>query len=238
MNAKLFFISLAALWCMVPSAWSQNGTVVAGAGVVYNLPAGSLHSRFNGSIGGMIYAGKEINANWTWIGKFEYFELANLNESKLTKTVSIQEGGVTQRYQVPLNKLSMKLKAAGFTAEAILNLMRLSSFETNAHVGFGFYNWDNFRGKYNDSLFVRSNVSGNLIKIANLTVPENRQTDWSGTLNFGCDLNVKAADPVWITLGAEYKLIIGELWQSLDLDLENVSGMQLISLRAGVRIHF
>ena len=238
MKAKLLLMTLVAIGGMAASAWSQNGTMVAGAGAVYNLPVGSLHYRFNGSVGGMVFVGKEINVNWTWIGKVEYFELADLNESKLTKTLSIQEGGTAQRYQVPLNKLSMKLKAAGFTAEAILNLMRISSIETNAHVGFGFYNWNNFRSKYNDSLFVRSVISGSLIKVANLAVPENRQTDWSGTLNLGCDLNVKAVDPVWITFGVDYKLIIGELWQTLDLDLENVSGMQLISFRAGVRINF
>ena len=116
--------------------------------------------------------------------------------------------------------------------------MHLSSLETNVHVGFGFYNWENSRGKYNDSLFVRSVVSGNLIKVADLAVPENRQTDWSGTLNLGCELNVKMINPVWLTLGADYKLIIGELWPSLDLDLENVSGMQFVSFRGGVRINF
>lgn len=238
MKAKLSFVILVALYGMVPSAWSQNGTIVAGAGVVYNLPAGSLHYRFNGSPGVMIFAGQEVSSNWTWVGKLEYFELTNVNESKLTKTVNIQEGAATNQYQVQLNKLSMKLKAAGLTAEAILNLVRVSSIEAKAHFGFGFYNWDSFRSKYNDSLFARSVDSGKLIKVADLAVPENRQTDWSGSLNLGCDLNVNLIDPVWITLGADYKLIIGELWQSLDLDLENVSGIQLLSFRAGVRINF
>ena len=238
MKAKLSFVILMALCGAVPSAWSQNEVIVAGGGAAYNLPVGSLHYRFNGSLGGMVFIGEEINSNWTWIGKFEYFELANLNESKLIKTVNIQEGTATNQYQVPLNKLSMKLKAAGLTAEAILNLLRLSSMEAKAHIGFGFYNWDNYRSNYVDSLFVRSVATGSLMKIANLAVPENRQTDWSGTLNLGCDLNVRTFDPVWITLGADYKLIIGELWQTLDLDLENVSGMQLLSFRAGVRVNF
>jgi hypothetical protein len=238
MKAKLSFFIMAAVCGMVPSAWSQNGTIVAGAGVVYNLPVGSLQYRFNGSPGVMIFAGQEVSSNWTWVGKLEYFELTKVNESKLTKTVNIQEGTATNQYQVKLNKLSMKLKAAGLTAEAILNLARFSPIEAKAHVGFGFYNWDSFRSKYNDSLFARSVVSGNLIKVADLAVPENRQTDWSGSLNLGCDLNVNLIDPVWITLGADYKLIIGELWQTLDLDLENVSGIQLLSFRAGVRISF
>lgn len=237
MKPKHLVIVLAALCSLIVPARSQNGSMVAGAGVVYNLPVGSLNYRFNASVGGMVFAGKEINGNWTWVGKFEYFELANLNDAKLTKTVTIQEGVTTQQYQVPLNKLSMKLTGAGFTAEAILNLMRFSSVEANTHIGFGFYHWDNFRGAYKDSLFARSALSGKLIKVANLAVPENRQTDCSGTLNLGCDLNVKAVDPVWITFGADYKLIIGELWQSLDLDLENVSGMQLVSLRAGIKIN-
>jgi hypothetical protein len=238
MNVKWLIIVLPALLMAAPLARAQDGAIVAGLSAVYTTPVGSLHNRFEGSPGGMAFIGKQISSDWTWIGKCEYFELTRINSSKLIKTVGIQEGGSARQYQVPLSKLSMKLKAVGLTAEAILNLLRLSSVETNVHVGFGFYYWDNYRSRYYDSLFVQSANSGSTIKVADLAVPENRQSDWSGSVNLGCDLDVKAVDPVWFTLGVDYKLIVGELWQALDLDMEGVSGMQCLSFRAGVRVHF
>lgn len=238
MDMKLYLRIMAAILLGSPLGWAQEARIVAGASAVYNLPMGALHSRFEGSFGGMIYAGKQISSDWTWTGKLEYFELTTLNTSKLIKTVKIQEAGGTQQYQIPLSKLSMSMKAAGLTAEAILNLARFTSAETNAHIGFGFYNWDNYRGPYTDSLFVQSRVSGSTIKVANLAVPENRQTDWSGSFNVGVDVNITVVDPVLVTFGAEYRLIVGELWQALDLDLENVSGMQFIAFRVGIKAEF
>lgn len=219
-------------------ARAQDRAVVAGLGAMYTVPVGSLHSRFEAAPGGMVFLGKQISADWTWIGKCEYFELTKLNAGTLVKTANIQEDGTTRQYQAPLSKLSMRLKAVAFTAEAQLNLLRLSSLETSIHAGFGFTYWDNFRGMYYDSLFVQSASSGSTIKIANLAVPENRQSDWSGCLNLGCDLHVNLVDPVWVTVGADYKLIVGELWQALDLDLESVSGMQCLSFRAGIGVRF
>jgi len=235
---KLFILILLGLLLATSGMLAQTGTIIAGAGAVYHMPVGTLHNRFASAVGGMLYVGQQTSANWTWVGKFEYVEFSALNSDKLYKTINLQEGGVTQQYQIPLNKLSMDLTVGGVTAEAILNLVRWSSIETNAHVGFGFYKWENVRGSYYDSLFVQSSVTGARVKAAVLAVPENRQTDWSGSLNLGADLSVKIAEPVWFTLGADYRLIVAELWPALDLDLENVAGLQSISLRGGIKVEF
>jgi hypothetical protein len=42
-------------------------------------------------------------------------------------------------------------------------------------------------------------------------------------------------DPVCLTVGADYRLIVTELWPALDLDMENVSGLQSVSFRAGIK---
>jgi len=235
---KLLASALLAVLVAAPLAVAQDGAIVTGASAVYSVPVGSLHNRFESALGGMVFIGKQISSDWTWIGKCEYFELSTINAGKLTKTVSIQEAGSARQYQVPLSKLSMSLKAIGLTAEARLTVLRLSSVETDLHFGFGFYKWDNVRSAYHDSLFVQSASSGSTIKVADLEVPENRQSDWSGSLNLGCDVNVKLVDPVRLTLGADYRLIVGELWQALDLDMESVSGMQCISFRVGISVSF
>jgi hypothetical protein len=205
---------------------------------VYSLPVGSLHDRFTGSLGWTVFLGKQTSAIWTWTGRCEYVEWTNINTAKLTKAVTIQENGQNYRYDVPLPRLSMKLKALSLTAEAHAGLLTLAGLETDLYVGFGFTYWDNMRSAYVDSLFVQSSATGNTIKVATLAVPAGSQFDWSGTVTIGCDVSLSLVDPIWLTLGADYKLIIGELWQALDLDLEGVSGLQSIGLRAGVTLRF
>ncbi|MCX6137740.1 MAG: hypothetical protein NTV54_09630 [Ignavibacteriales bacterium] len=224
------------LGCLaVHSVQAQTPATIVGAGTVYQLPLGTLHSRFLGSFGGMVYAGAEVSPRWTWLGKFEYVEFSSLNTSALMKTATLGQGTDAQKYKVPLPKLTMNFKTTSLTAEAQLNLFRGASVQSNAVFGFGFTNWVYTRGAYNDSLFVDSAATGRMIKVAGLAVPANRQEDWSGTFNLGLDVSVKIVDPVWFFVGADYKLIVGELWQTLDLDLENVAGMQFFSIRAGLR---
>ena len=240
--------SAAARWlllCIVVASFvsvqtlrSQVRASVAGAAAVYNLPIGTLHDRYNGAVGGMVYAGGEVSAQWLWTGKFEYFELTSLNTDALQKNVTLGTGTTMERYKVPLPKLTMKLTAASLTAEAQLSLLRTSEFQSHAVLGFGFVIWVHTRGAYYDSLFVDSAATGHLVKVADLAVPTNRQEDWSGTLNLGLDAAVKLIDPVWLVAGIDYKLIVGELWQTLDLDLENVAGMQFVSFRVGLRAEF
>ncbi len=216
---------------------SQENPVIIGANVVFDLPVGTLGDHFKGAAGGMIYAGKQISESWTWVGKFEYFELSDLNSSKLYKTIELQNNGTQQKYKFPLTKLRMKLKAAGLTAEARLNIIRSSLIETNLTLGFGFYYWENNRQPYSDSLFADTSGTGQKILLNALVVPGNTQTDWSGGVNLGFDFSIKIIEPVWINIGADYKLIVGEIWPALALDLENVSGMQFFSFRAGLKIN-
>ncbi len=234
MKKYLFFIL--AVLSAVPSLRAQSGAFVAGIAGVAEMPVGSLSDRFKPAAGGMIYAGQRTSPDWAWVGKFEYLELRTMNANRLFKTVKLQEGGGTQEYRVPLPGLAMRFRASGFTAEAITNLVRWSPLELNGHLGFGFYNWEFSRDAYNDSLFVVSTVTGLTTKAATLAVPDNQQSDWSGSINLGVDLGVVIAGPVSLTVGADYRLIIGELWPALDFDMENVSGIQMVTVRGGLKV--
>ena len=214
---------------------AQEHATVIGAGAAYELPLGTLHDRFLASNGGMVYAGVEITPRLTWIGKFEYAEFGTMNSSMLKKTVTVVQGTSAQQYKLPLPKLTMNLKTAAVTAEAHLSILGTDGLESNGVIGFGFTNWVNTRSQYYDSLYVSDAATGTPVKAAVLAVPANRQEDWNGTFNLGIELSAKVIDPVWFTLGADYKMIVGELWQTLDLDLENVAGMQFISIRAGLK---
>ncbi len=214
---------------------AQGHPVIAGAAGLYELPLGSLHDRFLAAAGGMIFAGVEVSPQLTWIGKFEYAEFTTLNSDKLKKSVTIGAGIGAQKVQLPLPKLTMDLTTATVTAEAQMGLLRSDAADVNGVIGFGFTNWVHHRGAYNDSLFVNDG-SGTPVKAAVLSVPAIRQEDWSGTFNLGLEVTAQIVEPLWFSAGANYKLIVGELWQTLDLDLENVAGMQFLSLRAGLKI--
>ncbi len=234
MKKYLFFIL--AVLAAVPSLRAQSGAFVAGIAGVAEMPVGSLSVRFKPAAGVMIYAGQRTSPDWAWVGKFEYFELRTLNTDRLFKTVKLQEGGGTQEYRVPLPGLTMRFRASGFTAEAITNVARWTRLEVNSHLGFGFYHWEFSRDAYNDSLFVISTVTGLRTNAATLAVPDNQQTDWSGSINLGVDLGIAITGPVSVTLGADYRLIIGELWPALEFDMENVSGIQMVTVRGGLKV--
>jgi hypothetical protein len=218
----------------ISSAFAQHQTVI-GAGTQYQIPIGTLQHRFLSSPGAMVFAGAEVSPHLTWIGKLTMNEFTKLNTESLTKTVTVGQGVSAQRFVLPLPKLTMDLKTVGVQAEAQVKMVQTELLMLNGVVGFGFTNWISTRGAYNDSLFVNDPSTGTPMKVAALAVPAHRQEDWSGTFNLGCELTVSIMDPISLYAGADYTLIVGELWQALDLDLENVAGMQFAVIRAGLK---
>jgi hypothetical protein len=130
----------------------------------------------------------------------------------------------------------MELSVAGFTAEAKYKLFKEDFFETDINLGFGFYYWNYERGSFNDSLFVDTTGNGDLALVEVLDVPSLNQKDWSGGLNAGLDFNIKVFEPVWLNFSVNYKFIIAELWPTLALNMENVSGLQFVDFRAGINL--
>jgi hypothetical protein len=214
---------------------AQNKFII-GAGGNYNMPVGTLADRMKGNIGGWLYAGKQVSDDWTWVGKFEYFKLDEVNEDKMYKIIETNINGSAQQLSFPLTGIEMELTVAGFTAEAKYKLFKTDLFETDLNLGFGFYYWNYDRGSYSDSLFADTTGSGDLVIIDIINVPALNQKDWSGGLNAGLDFNINIFEPVWLNLSANYKLIIAELWPTLDLNMENVSGLQFFDFRAGINL--
>jgi hypothetical protein len=233
MNRILAYILLSLL--SITSLFAQEGNLIFGGEANYNLPVGSLADRFNPGIGGSFYIGSQVSDKWTWVGKFEYMKFDDENYDELFKKIEAEVDEKMQVFKIPLSDLEMELLVAGLSAEARYTLIRNSYFETNLNFGFGFYYWESKRGEYKDEITVEDS-SGQNVTIANLDVPELFQKDWSGTINIGIDFNVKIIEPVLINAGVNYKLLISELWPTLALDLENVSGLQFIKIGGGVKI--
>jgi len=217
------------------SLFGQDKFII-GAGSNYNMPFGSLTDRMNGAFGGWFYAGKQVSDVWTWVGKLEYFKLSSVNEDNMFKVVRTNINDVIEDKIFPLPGITMELSMIGFTAEAKYKLFNTDFLETDLNLGFGFYHWNYDRGSYQDSFFVDTTGTGTFQLVDVIDVPSTNQKDWSGGLNAGVDFNINVFEPVWFNLSVNYKLIIAELWPTLDLNLENVSGLQFFDFRAGINL--
>jgi len=203
----------------------------------YLIPIGALSDRLKPTIGFSLGFGQRTGENWEWIGKFEYFKFSKVNEENLYIKRKITTNMVENEYTIPISKLIMDLEVAGISANANVKLFSSEYLISNLSFGFGIYNWRSTRGEYYDSLFV-TDSNGNAVFAEYLNVPELVQMDWSGGLSFGINSDIRVFGPLWLTLGANYKIIIAELWATLKLDIENVSGLQMGEVYSGFKFQF
>jgi hypothetical protein len=229
-------ISVIVIFFSVLSAQAQNEKWIVGANTNYNLPIGGLADRMEANMGGLIYAGKKVDQDWTWVGKLEYFKLTDVNRDQMFKIVKAEINDIVSDYRFELPLIEMELTTAGLSVEARYSVFNSAIFEADLNFGFGFYYWEYSRSGYQDSLFIDTTGSGDLLLAEFLNVPPLFQNDWSGGINIGTDFNFIFLDPLSFNLGINYKLLITELWPSLSLNLENVSGLQFLDLRAGIRV--
>ena len=216
---------------------AQHDNFVGGGNVSYYLPIGAFANLYKGTFGGSFFVGKQFSENWTWYGKIEYFKFNDLNEEKLTVRRTVLIGSTEKEFIIPLDQFEMSMEIFGASANADINVFRTEMFEGNINLGFGLFWWQNVRKSFDDTLYVKDD-SGNDVFADYIKVPELTQGEWSGGFNAGANVGVKIFDPVWFTVGANFKAIIGELWSALALDIDNVSTFQMFETKAGIKINF
>lgn len=212
---------------------AQNSNWVFGANTNYNFPIAGFADRMEGNFGGLIYAGKQVSENWTWLGKLEYFKLSDVNKDQMFKIIKAELNNTINDYRFELPLLEMEFTTAGLSVDARYSVFKSAFFKADLNFGFGFYYWEYSRTGYRDSIFIDTTGAGDFLLAEFLNVPPLFQKDWSGGLTVGTDFYFILLDPLSLNLGINYKLIIAELWPALSLNLENVSGLQFIDLRAG-----
>jgi hypothetical protein len=210
--------------------------VYIGANGIYSSPIASLSDRIKGAAGGNLYLGVMTSDEWTWGGKLEYVKYSKTQDG-LERRVKSDVTGTVQEYSFPLINLQMELTTMSLMAEAKYRLINAGNFSADLSSGFGFAYWKFIRGGYRDSLRIDPAGDGNLVLVEVLNVPALEQEDWSGIANVGIEFNYFITAPLSFNISANYKLLIGELWPALNLNIENVSGMQFLDIRGGFRIH-
>lgn len=214
--------------------YSQNKPYFFGFGGSYLIPTGSLTSRFSTAGGLNLFYGYKSSDKWEWFGRIEYLNFNKENREKLKIKRNVNLGGTEVIKTFDLPKLETDLKIYGVSANSNARLFDYDFFNGDITFGFGIYRWESFRSQYFDTL--RVDTMGTTYDAVILKVPALKQMDWSGGFNIGLSLSTKVIDPIWFEIAANYKAIIGELWATLDLDLENISVFQFFEIRAGFKV--
>jgi len=235
MKKLLYIFTLVITLVSVKETFSQD-SYMAGANANYYIPLGTLSDRYKPAMGESFYFGKDVSENWTWVGKLEYCKFDDMNMDKLVITRRLTTNG--PQYKIPLSKINISLEEVGLTANASYHMLSTDIMKADIELGFGIYRWKHTRADYKDSVYVDTTGKGDLALEEYLNVPGRTEEDWSGGLNVGFSVDVNVYKWASVYASASYKMIIGELWPALSLDLENVSGMQMIELRAGIRARF
>ncbi|MGE5402143.1 MAG: hypothetical protein ACM3S2_17225 [Ignavibacteriales bacterium] len=231
-----FFILVSCL-CL-NSVNAQTKPVIAGVEGAYFMPIGKLNERFKPTYGGAFYIGVQTSPKWTWLGKAEYLKFDKVNPERMSLARKITIDGNDQMVTFPIKNLKMDLDVAGLTIDTKYNLIRTDYFETNIDAGFGIYRWTFHRNSM-DSLSADVSALSNKTKTAYYSLKKAiaiSQQDWNGGFNAGIEFIVTPIQPVSISFTAAYKNIVGELYPSLELDMDNVSTFQMFDLKAGLRI--
>ena len=222
--------------CAAGPLAAQSDTWSVGASADYHVPIGTLSDRFLGTLGGSLRIGIPTGTSARWSAVVEYANFDRLNTDALVLRKTVDVGGREQTFEFPLDDLEMHLEFVGASAEVRFRIIDAGFLRTDIALAFGMFRWSALRGAYADSLYADTTGTGSQDLIAVVNVPALSQQDWSGGFAAGLDVEVPIVSPVTLWAGARFKLIAGELWPSLDLDLENVSTFQMIDLTVGIRL--
>lgn len=218
---------------------AQKLSVVTGAEFSQIIPSGRLSERFQNTFSAAVFAGKQTSEKWTWYGRAEYmkFDKENMDKLILNKTELI--GVKKVQFSAPLKDMELQLEIAGLSANARYRVFSSRFVDLNADMGFGVYRWT-FKRNHIDSVSVDTSATSGVVK--NFTIlrnaPAASQNDWSGGFNAGLSAEIKLMEPLAISISANYKNILGELWPALALRMESVSSFQMFDLKAGIIYKF
>jgi hypothetical protein len=208
------FVLIGLITVMTLPAAGQNDWVVGG-GAAYHVPIGGLHDRFLPTIAGQYSAGRSVNENWYWEVRGEFIVYDRENVDRLSRDPDIIA-----------DSISMDLELYGLGFEGRYHFLgRHGRGIINPYLGLsaGMYRWFAERGAYDQE---------------GISVPEFSQRDWSAGFGLGIGNEFIILPFVSLALDVRYHVVVGELWPTLSLGLENVGGFQTITASTRLRLYF
>lgn len=191
--------------------WTVSGNVS------YAQPIGTLNSFFIGTPVYGLKLGQFTDSNLLWEFKLEAMRFTKPNRNALNPLVK---------------DISLRLDIYGAAAEVTYFLMEERSWIKPYLTGSaGIYRWFYTRGSHYAIGLENSLDTTNFLQTFKLM-------DWSAGFSFGGGVNFEIVHSFAAYADLRYQIIVGELWQTLSLDMENVSSMQMVMVSLGFRYHF
>lgn len=179
---------------------------------IYIQPVGGFSGWFDKHYSGTIYFGR-VGENGSFLsGRVEFYRFYKENKDKLF-----------------YKDLNLELKIYGAGIEHREPLIKFGFVNFYGLVGAGVYRWFGLRGEY----FFKDSA-GNVIDY----IGERKYQDWSAGFWGGGGIELRFLKSLSLNFSGRYQIIIGEMWQTLALRLEQASGFQWLGVQAGVQIKF
>jgi hypothetical protein len=178
----------------------------------YIQPVGSLNGWFAGTPRSLALSiGHNDGSAWQYQWRLEAKRFSEENRDKLVH-----------------KNLGLALDLFGAGMESQYQLSQWGQFlRPYVLVDIALYRWFSERA----ALDISDPENGSVIN-----VPGRNQKDWSWALGAGFGIHFYPIKPLSLSLNLRYRLVIGELWPALALELENVSGFQM--LLGGIALHW
>ena len=235
MKTANILLAIIILFVVFTNNYSQN--IFVETSIAYVAPVGSLSERFKPAYDFAITLGREQKNKKLISFKFDYINYYKVNKNiyKLKKVYDVS--GSSQTYIINIKEYDMNMKIAAGSIEWGLPLVQMNNFATYTSIGAGIYYWDFNRAPFKDSIYVSVNDSVSAFAEF-IDVPKLRQTDWNGGFNLGLKSYYYFMPSFGIMICFDYRLIIAEMWPTLKINLENVSGFQTLETKIGLLYRF
>lgn len=212
---KLIKITFLVLLPVVTDAQQIGEWTVSGA-IDYAKPVGSLNSIFTGSPGFGLKFGQFTEPSLLWEIKLEGLSFTKTNKNSLNPLV---------------RDISVDLKIYGAAAEMTYFINAASRFRPYISGSAGMYRWFYTRGAHYAIGIGNSLDSTHYLPLFKLA-------DWSAGFSLGMGTAYEIGGRTSVYADLRYQLIVGEIWQTLSLGMDNVSTMQMGTIDIGIRYGF
>lgn len=153
---------------------------------------------------------------------------ARVTEARLER-FAFRQGQVrlraeTQGPEIEVEQFDLALTLTGGSVHVQQRVREVGAVQPYVGGGIGLYYWQEQRAAYDDSF---------------RTVPAlDRPAQWSAGFHAGTGAALALTPQAALDLGVAYHVVLGELWPTINLGLENVSTFQFATVSAGVRYAF
>lgn len=207
LTLAILFLSM----LILPATAQRTGQWGVAAGGAYALPLGSLTNWFNPATGGAIALGQQYNENWYIEGLLEYIRFDDENLSGYAA-----------------GRLELQLELTGLLVSGRYHLARGGMLRPYVNLAAGLYYWKGVRGEIAADSDVQPAVP---------YIPRRTLEEFNAGFRGGFGVESRLSANLSLDLLLAYRFVVGELWPTLqpNIDLEGVSGLQSVNLGVGVR---